>query len=297
VHKSDLGARLLSIDDAGEANDIAWTLNDCNDKRKGIQEEMEREALDMVEREGLDQHPVIFVASEHFHQGLSGLVAGRLKEKYGKPAVLVAFAENEKGEIEGRGSGRSVPGLHIAQAFIDARNEGIIEKGGGHAMAGGFTVLRGQVEDFKAFLYEHIGKQMESSEANIHTPIDGALSVRGATPALVHLLQDHMGPFGQEHPEPLFLLQNVRIHTADVVGEAHIRCMVSDWEGGSRMKAMAFRAVGTSLGDALLKQGKAGFDLLGTLKIDNWGGQDKVEMHIRDANFAIENVAEKNAIL
>ncbi|MEZ5813662.1 MAG: single-stranded-DNA-specific exonuclease RecJ [Alphaproteobacteria bacterium] len=297
VHKSDLGARLLSIDDAEEANDIAWTLNDCNDKRKAIQVEMEREALDMLEREGLDQHPVIFVASENFHQGLSGLVAGRLKEKYGKPAALVAFAENERGEIEGRGSGRSIPGIHIAQAFIDARNEGIIEKGGGHAMAGGFTVLQGQVEAFKAFLYEHIERQTDSAQANVHTPIDGVVTVRGASPALVHLLQDQIGPFGQEHSEPLFLLQNVRIHTADVVGEAHIRCMVSDWEGGSRMKAMAFRAVGTPLGDALLKQGKAGFDLLGTLKIDNWGGEDKVEMHIKDAGFAIENVAEKNAIL
>ncbi len=297
VHKSDLGATLLSIEDAEEAHNIAWTLNDCNDKRKAIQGEMEREALDMVEREGLDQHPIIFVASENFHQGLSGLVAGRLKEKYGKPACVVAFAENEKGEVEGRGSGRSIPGVHIAQAFIDARNEGVIEKGGGHAMAGGFTVQQSQVEAFKRFLYTHIGQQMSSADVNIHTQIDGVVSVRGATPAFVHLLQDHVGPFGQEHPEPLFLLQNVRVHSADVVGEAHIRCMVSDWEGGSRMKAMAFRAVGTPLGDALLKQGKAAFNLLGTLKIDNWGGQDKVEMHIKDADFVAEQLAEKTAIL
>ncbi len=297
VHKSDLGARLLSIEDAGEANDIAWTLNDCNDKRKAIQGEMEREALDMVEREGLDQHPIIFVASENFHQGLSGLVAGRLKEKYGKPAALVAFAENEKGKIEGRGSGRSIPGIHIAQAFIDARNEEIIQKGGGHAMAGGFTVAKDQVEAFKEFLYTHIGKQMGSTEPNIHTQIDGVVTVRGATPALVHLLQDHIGPFGEKHLEPLFLLQNVRVHSADVVGDEHIRCMVSDWEGGTRMKAMAFRAVGTPLGDALLKQGKAAFDMLGTLKIDNWGGQDKVEMHIKDADLPAEELAERTAIL
>ncbi|MEM7651256.1 MAG: DHH family phosphoesterase, partial [Pseudomonadota bacterium] len=130
VHKSDLGAKLLSTDDPQEANDIAWTLNDCNDKRKAIQSEMEREALATVEAQGLDQHPLIFVASENFHQGLSGLVAGRLKEKYGTPACVVALVENEKGVLEGRGSGRSVPGVHIAQAFIDARNEEIIEKGG-----------------------------------------------------------------------------------------------------------------------------------------------------------------------
>ncbi len=297
VHKSDLGARLLSTEDAAEANDIAWTLNDCNDKRKSIQMEMEREAINQVEDMALDQNPILFVASENFHQGLSGLVAGRLKEKYGKPAVLVAFAENEKGEIEGRGSGRSVAGIHIAQAFIDARNAGVIEKGGGHAMAGGFTLAKDKVEAFKAFLYEHIEKQMKSASANIHTVVDGVLSVRGATPAFVRLVQGDLGPFGQEHPEPLFLFQNVRIWSADIVGEAHIRVMISDWEGGSRMKAMGFRSVGTPLGDALLKEGRSAFDILGTIKIDNWGGQDKVEMHIKDAAFTSEELAQKSAIL
>ena len=291
VHQSDLGAKLLSTEDPEEANNIAWTLNDCNDKRKAIQGEMEREAMELVEAQGLDQHPIIFVASENFHQGLSGLVAGRLKEKYGKPAALVAFEGDE-----GRGSGRSVPGIHIAQAFIDARNEEIIAKGGGHAMAGGFTVAKDKIDDFREFLYAHIQKQMSSGAVNVETLIDGVVTVRGANVPLVQLLQDHIGPFGQEHPEPLFLFQNVRIHTADVVGEAHIRAMISDWEGGSRMKAMAFRSVGTPLGDALLKQGKAGFDLLGVLKIDNWGGNEKVEMHIRDAALVAEEVAERAAI-
>lgn len=301
VHKSDLGAKLLAGDDPGEANDIAWTLNDCNDKRKAIQQDMEREAINQVEDLGLDQNPVIFVASETFHQGLSGLVAGRLKEKYGKPACVVALVENEQGQIEGRGSGRSVPGVHIAQAFIDARNEGIIAKGGGHAMAGGFTVAQERVGAFRDFLYAHVAKQMESAAVNVETVVDGVVTVRGARPDFVKLVQEHVGPFGQEYPEPLFLFQNVRVWNADVVGEAHIRVQISDWEGGSRMKAMAFRAVGTPLGDALLKQGKAAFHLLGTLKIDSWGGQEKVEMHIRDADFVTgerqEALAETAAML
>ena len=292
VHKSDLGARLLSTDDPAEANEIAWTLSDCNDKRKTIQADMEREAIDQVEAKGLDQYPVIFVVSDKFHQGLSGLVAGRLKEKYHKPAVCVALTENEQGFIEGRGSGRSVSGIHIAQAFIDARNDGLIEKGGGHAMAGGFTVLADKIEVFRDFLYAHIARQAESAEANVIINLDGVVSVRGANPAFIKLIQDHVGPFGQEYPEPLFLLQNVRVHSADVVGDSHIRAMVSDWEGGSRMKAMAFRAVDTLLGDALLKQGKAAFDLVGMLKIDNWSGVDKVEMHIKDGALAV-NGAER----
>ena len=297
VHQSDLGAKLLSGDDAEDVNNIAWILNDCNDKRKAIQQDMEREAINQVEDQGLDQNPLIFVASQNFHQGLSGLVAGRLKEKYGKPSCVVSFVENEKGDVEGRGSGRSVPGVHIAQAFIDARNEEIIEKGGGHAMAGGFTVHQDKIEAFRAFLYQHVEKQLQNTDANIETIVDGVITVRGAQPDFVKLVQDHIGPFGQAHPEPLFLFQNVRVWSADVVGEAHIRLQISDWEGGSRMKAMAFRSVGTPLGDALLKQSKAAFHLLGTLKIDNWGGQEKVEMHIKDADFVAEQLAEKSALL
>jgi len=283
VHKSDLGATLLSIDDVQEAGNIAWTLSDCNDKRKDIQAAMEATALSKVEAQALDQHPAIFVDDESFHQGLSGLVAGRLKEKYKKPAIVVTYAENGEGVMEGRGSGRSVAGVHIAQAFIDARNEGLIVKGGGHAMAGGFTVEPDKVKAFKDFLYTHIAKQLESGGADITTDIDAVISVRGAQPTFIKMIHDYVGPFGQGFEEPLFMLQNVRLHSVDVVGEAHIRCMVSDWEGGARMKAMAFRAVGTDLGEALLKNGRQPFNLVGTLKIDNWGGTEKVEMHIKDA--------------
>jgi len=292
VHKSDLGARLLSTNSASEANEIAWTLNDCNDKRKAIQGEMEREAIAQVEAQGLDQYPLIFVASKTFHQGLSGLVAGRLKEKYGKPAVAVALID-EDDVCEGRGSGRSVAGIHIAQAFIDARNEGLITKGGGHAMAGGFSLSSDGIDAFREFLYAHIEKQAANNDANIVTKLDGIVTVRGASPDFVHLLQDSIGPFGQEFSEPLFVFQNVRVNKADIVGGSHIRVMLSDWEGGTWMKAMAFRAVGTPLGDALLRQGSAAFDVVGTLKIDNWTGVDKTEIHIRDAAYSSQDAALK----
>lgn len=285
VHDSSLGAKLLTLDDAEEARNIAWTLNDCNDKRKSIQQAMENEAIAQVEAHGLDQHPLIFVKSENFHQGLSGLVAGRIKDKYGKPACVAAPAD-ESDHSEWRGSGRSVAGIHIAQAFIDARNAGIIEKGGGHAMAGGFSVSADRLDAFREFLYAHVAKQAESLEPNILTHIDGIVTVRGANVKLVNMIQRQIGPFGQEAPEPLFLFKNVRIHSADVLGDAHVRVMISDWEGGSRMKAMAFRAVGTPMGDAFLKQKTSAFNILGTLKIDTWGGNEKVEMHIRDADFA-----------
>ncbi|GJL84929.1 MAG: single-stranded-DNA-specific exonuclease RecJ [Micavibrio sp.] len=297
VHQADLGSRLLSTNDAEEAKNIAWTLNDCNDKRKAIQETMEREAIEQVEAQGLDQSAVIIVGDESWHAGLSGLVAGRLKEKYNKPAIVVTYAANMDGVVEGRGSGRSVPGIHIAQAFIDARNEGLIEKGGGHAMAGGFTVAPDKLSAFQEFLQTHIAKQAEDVSGNVETTIDAMMMVQGVQIDYIRLIQDHVGPFGQEHPEPLVALGNVRIQSADVVGSAHIRVMVSDWEGGGRLKAMAFRAVGTPLGDALLKQGRQPFHLLGHLKINSWQGRETPEMHIKDAAFAVagEEVQKQTA--
>ena len=287
VHEADLGARLLSGKTAHDALiDMAWSLNDCNDQRKAIQAEMERDALRQVEEKGLDQNAVIIVSDESYHPGLSGLVAGRLKEKYNKPACVVTFAKGENGVLEGRGSGRSIAGVHIAEAFMDARKAGLIVKGGGHAMAGGFTVLPEKLDDFIAFMNDHVQKQMSDGQSHVVTDIDGIVTVQGANAALIRLLNESVGPFGQEHPDPLFLFQNVKLHSVDIVGEAHIRCMISDWEGGKRMKAMAFRAVGTDLGEALLKHGRAPFHIVGQLKLDTWNGQERIELHVRDASLA-----------
>lgn len=283
VHEADLGARLLSSDNAEECKNIAWTLNDCNDKRKAIQKTMEEQAIAMVEGLGMQDDPLILLDHEDWHPGLSGLVAGRIKEKYQKPTCVVTYAHNLSGEKEGRGSGRSIPGIHIAQSFINARLAGVLEKGGGHAMAGGFTMNPDKLNDLRAFLNEDISKQMENTDTNVETVIDGVLTVQGVTVDLINMLQNRVGPFGQEQPEPIFMLKNVRIHKADVLGGAHIRVMISDWEGGARVKAMAFRSVDTPLGDALLKSGTQAFHILGQLKINEWQGRKSAEMHIVDA--------------
>lgn len=297
VHRADLGARLLSTDDAEEAKNIAWTLNDCNDQRKSIQAEMLEHAIGMVEAQGLHEHPVIVVGHEDWHPGLSGLVAGRLKEKYGKPAVCITYAPGHDVPLEGRGSGRSVPGINMGAAFIDARNQGILVKGGGHAMAAGFTVLPEQVDAFREFLFTHVGRQMEGRVAVVETVVDGVLTVRGAQFDFISTIENHMGPFGQGHEEPLFVLANVRVHKVDVVGTDHVRCMVSDWEGGSWMKAMAFKAKNTPLGELLLGHGVSGtaLHLVGHFKLDTWNGGRRVEMHITDAAYAVENTARKTA--
>jgi len=288
VHKADLGAQLLSYDDPENCNTISWTLNDCNDKRKSIQQQMELEAITMVEERGLEGNALILVGHEDWHPGLSGLVAGRLKEKYNKPACVITYAYDLSGNKEGRGSGRSVPGIHIAQSFIDARGQGLLEKGGGHAMAGGFTALPDKIDALQSFLNDHIMRQMQSTDMNVETTIDGVLAVSGVNIALAQMLQENVGPFGQEQPEPVFMLKDVRIGKADVLGGSHIRVMLKDWEGGSWLKAMSFRSVGTPLGDALLKSGNnaRSFHILGQIKINEWQGRKTAEMHIIDAALA-----------
>ena len=291
VHKADLGAQLLATDAPEEAKNIAWTLHDCNEKRKEIQAQMEFEAIQKVEAGGLDQFPAIVVDDESWHPGLAGLVAGRLKEKYGKPACVITYTDN--GKREGKGSGRSVPGVNIAKVFIEARQQGLLEKGGGHAMAGGFTILPEKIAAFRQFVCDQVKKQQVPGAVNSDAVIDGVLSVRGVRADFVKLIRDSIGPFGQDHPEPLFVVNNVRIYSADIVGSGHVRVLAGDWEGGTRMKAVAFRAADTPLGEALLKQGRRPFHLCGTLKINEWQGRESVEMHIRDAAFAMDSREEK----
>lgn len=287
VHKSDLGAKLLSTDDREEAINIAWILNDCNDRRKDIQAQMEREAFDKVEAEGLDQNPCIIVGDESWHPGLSGLVAGKIKDKYGKPACVITYALNSDGTREGRGSGRSVPGINIGRAFMAAMDAGYIPKGGGHAMAGGFTLAPDKLEEFSSFLNCNITEQLANTTINTETTIDGVMAVQGAKTEFVEMLDELVGPFGMDFPEPVFAFHNVRIFAPTIRGHNHISIMMSDWEGGTRMKAMAFGAVGTPLGDALLKDsGQKAFHLIGQLKINEWQGRKSAELHIHDGCFA-----------
>jgi single-stranded-DNA-specific exonuclease len=288
VNRADLGAQLLCTDDPEEAKNIAWRLNDCNDQRKEIQAEMMDEAIRMVENGRLYEQPLIFVGNETWHPGLSGLVAGRLKEKYGKPAVCVTYAPGPDGALEGRGSGRSILGVNLGAAFIEARNDGLLLKGGGHAMAAGFTVMADRVADLEQFLIKNVQAQLDGYAPVSETTIDALLSVRGAQLDVIKMIDQNFGPFGQGHEEPLFVFPNVRLHNVDLIGTDHVRCMISDWEGGSRMKAVAFRSADTPLGHSLLTQGRdKPFHIVGHLKINEWQGRESVELHITDAASAI----------
>jgi len=292
VHRSDIGAKLLSTDDPEEALSLAWSLEDCNKERQKIQSTMMQVALNKVEfLKGNEEH-FILVDDESFHSGLSGLVAGRLKEKYQKPAILVTYVENQDGVLEGRGSGRSVKGVNMAELFQAAREAGILLKGGGHAMAGGFTIEPDKLDDFRVF----IGQFIEAlKDKPVIEPIDisALASLRTAHPNFIKMLMDKVGPFGMGNPEPIFALSDIKVQAVDVLKEKHIRVMMSDNDRGSRMKAMFFGGVGTPLGDMLLKNHRTTpFHFAGQFQINSWQGRTSVEFHIMDGMNAINSAVE-----
>ena len=275
VGTAGLGARLLSTSDAGEALEIATALERLNAERRAIEDEVMAAAIACVERRDADD-PVIVVAGEGWHPGVIGIVASRLVERFGRPACVVSLM----GE-EGKGSARSVPGFAIGPAVIAARQAGLLSAGGGHAMAAGFSVRAERLDELRLFLSERCTGARSADRSQPCLTLDGALSPAAATGDLVALLQQ-AGPYGAGHDEPCFVLPSARIARADIVGERHVRCFLTG-VGGGRLKAIAFRSLGTPVGDALLARDRLPLHIAGRLRPDEWAGPGQVQLLIADA--------------
>jgi len=272
-----LGSHLLSTDDSLLAKQIASRLDAYNEERQGIERLVLAQALDQVEQKNLDQHPILLVHNEGWHPGVIGIVASRLKERFHKPALVVAF----DGAI-GKGSGRSVPGVIMGEAMLKAVQLGVLAKGGGHAMAAGFTVLRDQYDAFYNFLNAELGAKAMSALPVLN--IDGMLSVGGATHALIEELQK-LEPFGAGNAQPRFMIKNVTMPYAEPIGDgSHFRCRIQD-ETGAAAKLMAFRVTGTPVEAALTRARTHPFDVVVTLKNDTFGGRNSVTLMLEDLAF------------
>jgi single-stranded-DNA-specific exonuclease len=276
VGASDLGARLLSTDDPGEAADIARILDQHNSERRSIEAGVLDEALAQVESTLEDLGGLVFAVGEGWHPGVIGIVAARLKERYNRAACVVAL----DGGV-GKASGRSVRGIDLGSAVIAARHAGLLIAGGGHRMAAGFSVAADRLPELKRFLSDRIAAQQEDGPPAPTLELDGVLSVGGATPTLVGTLAK-LGPFGTGNSEPRFALADARIAHASVVGENHVRCILTS-AGGERLKAIAFRALDSDLGKGLLKSGGVPLHVAGHLRPDNWQGRNDVQLFIDDA--------------
>jgi single-stranded-DNA-specific exonuclease len=275
VGKADCGARLLSTDDQAEAVQLAALLDGHNAERKAIEAATLEAALAQVEASGqADTARIIVVAGEGWHPGVIGIVASRLMDRYHRPACVIGINDGV-----GKGSGRSIPGIDLGSAVIAAKTAGLLSAGGGHPMAAGFTIAPNRVKIFAAFLEARIADG--SARADPILAIDGGLSCGGATVGLAETIE-RLAPFGSGNPEPRFALTGVRIVKADLVGTSHVRCILSD-SSGARLKAIAFRAAESPLGQTLLQSGGRPVSLAGKVKIDRWNGDVRVQFQIDDA--------------
>ncbi|MDX1482908.1 MAG: single-stranded-DNA-specific exonuclease RecJ [Alphaproteobacteria bacterium] len=278
VGRPDLGSRLLACDDAAEARRMAQELDAFNSERREIEAAVLDAALEQAEQKGGAEQDLIFVAGEGWHPGVIGIVASRILERFHRP-VCVAGIE---GEVA-KGSGRSVQGIDLGATVIAARQDGLLINGGGHAMAAGFTVARDRLPALAAFLAERVAAQRAEQGTELGRTLfhDGVISVGGATTGLAESIKA-LAPFGAGNAEPRFVLSDVTVAKADVVGENHLRVFVRGREGG-RIKAMAFRSADRPLGAALLETGGVPIHLAGKLRIDDWQGRHGVEFLIDDA--------------
>lgn len=277
VGRCDLGARLLS-GDASEAEPIAAELDRHNRERQAIEAQILEAAHDMALAKA--DEPFLLLTGEGWHPGVVGIVASRLKDRHGKP-VLVAGFEETGAEALGRGSARSVRGVDLGALIRMAREAGLLESGGGHAMAAGFSLTRNRLDDFSAFLHEKLSSQRSAIAAARDLVADSLLSAAGADLALLDDL-DRAGPFGAGHPEPVFLLPEMHIAYARIVGTNHVRLRLVGADGAG-LDAIGFRAAGGPLGEGLLAARGKRVHLAGKLKRDTYGGTERVQLHVEDA--------------
>ena len=275
-----LGSRLLLTQDSFQAGQLAAELDRLNRERQAIEvaavAEAEAQALFALDRS--PDLPVLVTASAEWHPGVVGLIAARMKERFRRPAF--AFTLNPDGTATG--SGRSVPGVDLGHAVRAAVDVGLAIKGGGHVMAAGVTIQAPDLERFLAFITERLTEAVGTMRLTDHFSIDATLTAGGAQPGIVAALE-RAGPFGSGHPEPIFVLPQHRIVEAREVGSGgHLRVKLRAGDG-STMGGIAFRAAGQPLGMALSQSIGSTLHMAGTLSIDRWGGNEKVELRIMDA--------------
>ena len=277
VGKSDLGVRLLICDDPGEAAALAAELDRLNIERKVVESEVTDEAV--LRAAGCVNEAVAVVSGDGWHAGVIGIVASRLKDRFKRPAIVIAL----DGGV-GKGSGRSLPGVDLGGAVLAAKDHGLLIAGGGHPMACGLTIDTARIPAFTAFLHERLSGDIDRAQGGASLLCDAALSPRGICVDLAETL-DGAGPYGQGWPAPRIAAGPWTVVKCDVVGGAHVRVILMGADG-ARLKAMAFRHADTPLGAALAGTSGRAIYIAGRVQRDDWGREPAAELHIDDIAYA-----------
>ncbi len=275
VGEASLGNKLLCTKDGFQASLLADKLNEFNAQRKEIEAYVLSNAIEMLEGSP-QEYPVAFVAGHDWHQGVIGIVAGKLKERYNVPSFVMSVEEDEV-----KGSARSIPGVDLGALIIAAKEKGLLTKGGGHTMAAGFSLEEGKIEEFRRFVGEYVREKLGEEEILPVIEVDGCMDLSGAGTELADRLE-LLEPYGSGNSEPKIVLEHVRVSKASIIGSGHVRCILSSHNGGS-LKAVAFKIVDTELGKTLLGSKGDVFNVVGVLRRDNWQGRNSVQFIIDDA--------------
>ncbi len=281
IGDAKLGATLLSMNDEIEAERIAKLLDKLNKERKDMENLTLEEAISQAEY-SIDENPeisILITGAENWHKGLVGLVASRLTDKFRIPSLVMSWAENG----EGTGSARSIGGVDLGAVVREAVTLGLLIKGGGHAMAAGLTVHKDKFDELKNFLQEQLSQGVSDAKEKASLQIDGSLTPKSVSVELMDMIEK-AGPFGQDNPTPRFAFPAHRVSYAKIIGENHIKCalLASD---GSKIDAIAFRAVGSPIGEILLDRSQRTLHIAGKLTRNDWGGREKIELVIDDVAF------------
>lgn len=275
IGRADLGARLLATDDPAEAQSLAERLDMLNGERREIEAAVQAAAMAQAEARGLDA-PLIWAAGEGWHPGVVGIVASRLKEATGRPAVVIGL---EAGT--GKGSGRSISGVDLGASVHRLEAEGLITQGGGHRMAAGLSLSEGQLEPAMARLGELLARQGAGAGGPRDLRLDGLILPAAANVELIEALE-RAGPFGASAPAPRFALPEAVIADARVVGDGHLKLSIRTLTG-ARLDAIGFRLADGAMGRALLERRGGAFHLAGRLEVNTWQGRQRPQLRLEDA--------------
>ena len=280
VGKADYGPRLLSSHNPDECMELARVLDEYNQERKAIETQVTEEAMEQAERLSASES-VLVVAGEGWHPGVIGIVASRLKESYQRPTIVIGL----DGDV-GKGSGRSIAGVDLGAAVGAARHKEMLIAGGGHAMAAGLTIARDQIEPFRQFLESRLADHVKEALKGASRGLDGMVGVEGATVDLIEKME-MAGPYGAGNPEPRFVVGHAKIVKADIVGENHVRVILTGVGNRGRLTGICFKSLETLLGDALINHRGGTFHIAGYLRKNTWRGQTSAQILIEDAHRII----------
>jgi len=283
IGRSDMGAELLSTEDSQLAYSHAAELDRVNQQRRKMQDQILSEALEVAQSQA--EAPIIIVAMPNWHPGIIGIVAGRLKDRFRKPSIVIGI-DSDTVPAVAKGSGRSISGVDLGGALAAAKAEGLLISGGGHEMAGGLTMHPDQIDAFRDFMISKLAADVERALKDDSTKLDFVLALSAVGTDIMETI-DSVGPYGAGNPQPIFAFSNVTVSFAKRTKGDHVRFTFVDGNGAS-ISGICFRAGESGLDEALLMAGSKPFHVIGQLKPNVWQGRTSIDFHLLDLASAID---------